>query len=100
MYTVSILPPAKADLHGIACYIAHELHEPVIARKITGLLKEKIKGLKDFPFAYREYLPVKPLEDTYRIMPVKNYLVLYVVSDNVVEIRRVVHSRQNYESLL
>lgn len=40
------------------------------------------------------------LEDEYRLLPVNNYLVLYVVIDNVVEIRRIVYAKMDLEKLI
>ena len=100
MYKIRYLQTAQEDLKGITIYIALELKEPAIARKLVNLIEEKIRGLAEFPFMCREYQPVKPLEEKYRIMVVKNYLVLYVVFDDIVEIRHVVHGRMDYGKLL
>jgi plasmid stabilization system protein ParE len=36
----------------------------------------------------------------YKILVIGNYLVFYVVRDDVVEIRRIIHGKRNYEFLL
>lgn len=33
-------------------------------------------------------------------MPIKNYIILYVAYDNIVEIRRIIYAKMDYEKLL
>lgn len=35
----------------------------------------------------------------YRILPIDNYIVFYVINRNIVEIRRILYARRQYEGL-
>jgi toxin ParE1/3/4 len=100
MYKIVYLPIAKNDLKDIVSYISNELNSPKAALNLIDALDSSVSKLQEFPLLYREYEPVKPLLEKHRIIPVKNYIVLYVVLDNVVEIRRIIYAKKDYEKLL
>jgi len=92
---ISFLPIAKNDLKEIVRYISKELHMPLAAEAIYVEIVKHIDTLATFPLAYREYEPSNLLSDKYRIMPVKKYVVLYVVYDDIVEIRRIIYAKMD-----
>ena len=100
MNEIVFLPIAKNDLKEIATYISPELHVPMAAEALYREIAKHISNLILFPLCGREYEPIAPLLDQYRIMPVKNYVVLYVVHDGVVEIRRIIDAKMDYEKLI
>jgi len=91
MHGLHYTPLAKQDLSNIVSYIASDLHSPAAARKLLNAIEAKVKHLQQFPYAYSLYRSQKPLQDEFRRMSVGNYLVLYVVEDSTVEIRRVLY---------
>ena len=92
MHTLVYTPLAEKDLRAINSYIAFDLKAPQTARKLLGRFETSIKHLRRFPFAYPLYRSSYPLEDEFRLMPVDNYLVFYVVLDATVEIRRIIYA--------
>lgn len=56
----------------------------------------------NFPYSCRVYQPVKPLEQEYRIMSVKNYAVSYTVDEQnkLVEITRVFYAKRDLSNQL
>ena len=100
MFEIRYLPLAKKDLSNIALYIADHLKAPQAAIELVDALDSSISRLKQFPYSCKVYQPIKALEDEYRLLPVNNYIVLYVVIDNVVEIRRIVYAKMDLEKLL
>ncbi|MDI6602216.1 MAG: type II toxin-antitoxin system RelE/ParE family toxin, partial [Thermoanaerobacteraceae bacterium] len=46
------------------------------------------------------YYPEKSLENEYRVLPVKNYLVFYVVKEQVVEIHRVIYAKMDLSKVI
>lgn len=100
MHKIVYLPVAKRDLKEIVSYISNELNSPKAALNIINSLDESISKLAEFPFLYREYEPINPLLDRYRIISVKNYVVLYIVLEETVEIRRIIYAKMDYEKLL
>ena len=100
MYKLQYLPLAQKDLKNIISYIANNLKAPKAAMDLVNMLDSSISHLKQFPYAYKVYQTTEPLEAEYRILPVKNYLVFYVVIDNEVEIHRIIYARMNIETLI
>lgn len=100
MHKIVYLPVAKRDLKEIVSYISNELNSLKAALNLINSLDESISKLADFPFLYKEYEPLKPLLDRYRFISVKNYVVLYVVIEETVEIRRIIYAKMDCEKLL
>lgn len=84
MYKLSYLPIANRDLADAVDYIA---------------LDESISRLQHFPYSCPVYLPVMTLEHEYRVLPVKNYIVIYTVNEGekTVEACRVLHARRDFD---
>ena len=100
MYEIRYLPLASKDLADIITYIAHELKSPKAAMDLIDALDDAISRLAQFPYSCRVYQTEKPLENEYRVLPVKNYLVFYVVKEQVVEIHRVVYAKMDINKLI
>jgi toxin ParE1/3/4 len=81
---------AEADLEEIAAYIARG--NPARAVTFVQELREHCRGLIAFPEARR----LRPeLGEGVRLSVFGNYIVLYVVHTDVLEIRRVVHGARD-----
>lgn len=102
MYKLSYLPLANRDIADAVNYIADELLAPKAALDLLDALDKSISRLKDFPYSCRVYQPVKPLEQEYRIIPVKNYAVFYTVDEKkkLVEITRVIYAKRDLDEQL
>ncbi len=100
MKKIVFLPIAKKDLQEIISYISNDLNAPIAALSLVDALYESISKLSEFPTMYREYYASRPLIDKYRIISVKNYIVLYIVKDNEVEIRRIIYAKMDYDKLI
>lgn len=100
MFKLKYLPTALRDLRDITDYIADTLKAPEAALDLLNALDDSISRLEQFPYSCRVYQPVKDLENEYRLLLVKNYLVFYVVNEEVVEIYRVVYAKMDLTKLL
>jgi toxin ParE1/3/4 len=81
---------AEADLKEIAAYIARD--NPARAGTFVRQLREHCRRLVAFPEARR----LRPeLGEGVRISVFGNYVVLYVVQEDILEIRRVVHGARD-----
>ena len=96
----SFLPIAQNYLQEIISHISNDLKAPLIALNLVDTLYTSISKLSEFPTLYREYYPSKPLIDKYRLISVKNYIVLYVVNENNVEIRRIIYAKMDYGKMI
>lgn len=100
MYKIKYLPLALKDLRDITDYITDTLKAPKAAMHLVDALDNSISRLQQFPYSCRVYQPMQSLEAEYRMLPVKNYLVFYVVTEYVVEIHRIIYARMNLEELI
>jgi len=81
---------AESDLKEIAAYIARD--NPARAVTFVQRLREHCRGLVAFPEARR----LRPeLGEGVRLSVFGNYVVLYVVHEDILEIRRVVHGARD-----
>jgi toxin ParE1/3/4 len=100
MYKLKYLPLAQKDLSDIISYIVDNLKAPKAARDLLDAFEESIIRLQQFPYSCKVYQPIEPLEVEYRMMPVKNYLIFYIVTENVVEIQRIIYAKMDIENLI
>lgn len=100
IYKIRYLPLALKDLRDITDYIAVALKAPKAAADLIDTLEYSISRLQQFPYSCRVYQPIQSLEAEYRMLPVKNYLVFYVVSEDEVEIHRIIYARMNLEKFI
>lgn len=95
---IEYLPLAYDDLDNIFDYIAAE--DRGAAANLLKEIDEAVRNLEDFPDMGANPRPRRLAAKGYKMLIVSDYLVFYVVADDVVEIRRIVSSRQNYAKLL
>lgn len=100
MYEIRYLPLARKDLTNIITYIADHLRAPRAAIDLLNALDESISRLEQFPFSCKVYQPIREMENEYRLLPVKNYAVFYVVNEKIVEIHRVVYTKMDLTKII
>jgi toxin ParE1/3/4 len=100
MYEIRYLPLARKDLTDIAFYIADYLKAPKAAMDLLDALDKSISRLGQIPYSCKVYRPIKALETEYRLLPVKNYAVFYVVKEQTVEIHRVVYAKMDLTRII
>ena len=97
---IKYLPSFRQELDAIVEYISVTLEAPRAALNLLDELEKSINDLKIFPFAHRRYHPIKPLLTEYRIVTVKNYLVFYVVLEEIIEIHRIIYKKRDLSQLV
>ena len=100
MYKIKYLPKALKDLTEIVDYITIILCNKKAALDFIDTLDHSVSRLHSFPYSYRLYQSQSLLDTEYRVLPVKNYLVFYVILDIVVEISRIVYARIDLDAML
>lgn len=100
MHKLQYLPLALKDLRDSTDYISETLKASKAAMDLLDALDESISRLQQFPYSCKVYHPIKDLENEYRMLPVKNYLVFYVVKEQVVEIHRVVYAKMDLTKII
>lgn len=97
-YKIKIFPTAKQDMEDIVSYL--NTLSPDAALRYYDLLVEEITSLARMPERCPRPKDLALAAKGYRYLIVKNYLVFYVVTDDTVQIRRILYARRNYQSLL
>jgi addiction module RelE/StbE family toxin len=102
MYELTYLPIAKQDISEIIMYISDQLKAPKAAMDFLDALEHSILLLQEFPYAHKIHRLLKPLKEEYRLLPVKNYAVFYLVheQDKIVEIHRVLYAKMDLNRIL
>lgn len=95
-YTVNISLQADKDIRAIYEYIALTLMSPENANAQLSRFEEKINKLDNMPKRFPIY------KNDIHYMPVDNYLVFYLVDDNLktVSILRVMYGKRDVENKL
>lgn len=97
-YSIKYLPIAEKDLTEIIEYV--KLDSPQSALSLLDEIDITILKLEDFPFIGKIPKDSRLQLLNYRILIVSSYLVFYVVNDNIVEIRRILHGKRKYDFIL
>ena len=102
IYEVEVSKQADSDLRGIFEYIAFELQSPENASTQLYHLEEQILSLNTMPERYRKYEKEPWKSRGLRVLPVDNYVVLYISDSNkkVVTILRVMYAGRDIDNQL
>ena len=97
-HKIKYLPIAQQDLIDIFDYIKED--NPSAVKNFIDKIDKSILKLETFP-----QLGVVPQDDRlellgYRMLVIDNYLIFYVIKENIVEIRRIIHGSRKYSFLL
>jgi len=97
-YAIQYLQTAQRDLLEIIDYI--KLDNPTAAKSFAGKIDEHISNLSHFPKTGKIPNDERLKKLGYRILPIDNYLVFYVIIGQTVQIRRIIHGARRYKFLL
>ena len=102
IYEVEVSEQADSDLRGIFEYIAFELRSPENASGQLDRLEEQILSLDTMPERYRKYEKEPWISRGLHVLPVDNYVVLYISDSNkkVVTILRVMYAGRDIDNQL
>ncbi len=102
IYEVKVSEQADRDLRGIFEYIAFELQSPENASGQFDRLEEQILSLDAMPERYRQYEKEPWKSRGLRILPIDNYIVLYVPDSGkkVVTILRAMYAGRDIDNQL
>ena len=102
IYEVEVSEQADSDLREIFEYIAYELQSPQNASGQLDRLEEQILSLDTMPERYRKYEKEPWKSRGLHVLPVDNYVVLYISDSNkkVVTILRVMYAGRDIDNQL
>jgi len=88
------------DLDKITDYLLFELKNELAAKKLVNNAEVAIKKRLSNPLSAAPYRPLSSRPRPYRRILVGNYLIFYVVIDNVMIIRRMLYGRRDLDRIL
>lgn len=99
-YRLQILPLFEDDLAEIVDYITHKLKNPIAAENLVDAVEKAIYDRLPVAEAFEKFQSVLERKYPYYRIFVKNFIVYYVVYDNVMEVRRILYNRRNIKELI
>ena len=98
-YKIDITSKAQNDLEEIFRYIAFDLQSFINASNLLDHLEQAIYSLEQMPERFRLYDKEPWKSKNLRIMPIDNYLVLYITNNvkHIVTIGRVMYGGRHIE---
>jgi addiction module RelE/StbE family toxin len=96
-FQVEYLPSAEQDLTDIFEYVLND--SPLAAIQLIEQIDNSVSKLEDFPYMGSTTNDTRLTYLGYRILIVESYLVFYAVIGDLVEIRRILHSKRKYDFL-
>lgn len=94
-YSLRILPLFEDDLNSIVDYISIQLQNPAAANTLVNEVEKSIFNRLPNAESFEPYPNLIQHKYPYYYIKVKNYLIFYVVIDNVMEVRRIIYSHRN-----
>ena len=99
-YKLRYLPLFEQDLISTANYITNVLKNEDAAIRLVDDVEAAILERLNNPVAFEPYPSAKKRDYPYYRIYVRNYVVYYVVIDDVMEVCRIVYSRRDRENLV
>lgn len=94
-YKIRFLPLFEDDLTEIVEYIAYRLKNPLAAEELVDTVQNAIRERAACAEAFEQYPSMRDRQYPYYRIFVKNYIIFYVVIDDIMEVRRIIYSRRN-----
>ncbi len=93
-YKLAYLPGFYKDLEHAAEYITVHLNNPQAALELVDDIEMAIQKRLPFAESFEQYHSQFDRKHPYYRIYVKNYVIYYVVIGEVMEVRRLLHERQ------
>ena len=99
-YIVTYLSSFADDLNQIADYISEVLGNPIAASAFVDSVEQAILERQTCASAFAPYPSKKKRINPYYYIPVGNYLIFYVLINDVMEVRRIIYGARNMDTEL
>lgn len=91
-------PEFYNDFYAINLYIKYKLKNPIASDNLIKKVKKEIKRRLENPKDFEQYKTKKG--NVYYRIYINNYIIFYTITNNIMEIRRIIYSRRNFEKLI
>lgn len=99
-YRLRFLPLFAEDLLEITTYITSNLQNPEAANSLVNEIEDAIDKRLENPLIFAPYNSRKPRINPYYRIYVKNYTIFYVVIDDIMEVRKILYSKRDFDNIL
>ncbi|MDR2174009.1 MAG: type II toxin-antitoxin system RelE/ParE family toxin [Burkholderiales bacterium] len=99
-YTLRYLPLFEQDLTEARNHIALNLRNPKAAPRLVEDTERAILKRLANPLGFAPYRSIRDRKQPYYRIKIRNFVVFYVVIENVMEVRRFVYSRRNIPGIV
>lgn len=99
-FTLRYLPLFEIDLNGILDYIAFILRNPESADRLAVKIEEAILKRLECPLSFEQYQSNRIRKYPYYRIYVDNFVVYYVVIENIMEVRRILFKGRDTQEII
>lgn len=99
-YQLRILPLFEHDLNQIVDYITQTLSSPEAAIRLVDEVQLAITERVNHPTIFEPFRSTRQRKYPYYVIRVRNYSIFYVIIDQVMEVRRILYNKRNFNHLL
>ncbi|MDR2880559.1 MAG: type II toxin-antitoxin system RelE/ParE family toxin [Azoarcus sp.] len=99
-FTLRYLPLFEQDLTAARNYIALNLRNPTAALRLVEDTERVILKRLENPLGFVPYRSIRDRKQPYYRINIRNFVVFYVVIEDVMEVRRFVYSRRNFPGIV
>ena len=104
VYKLRYLPLFYEDLAEKTLYIAQHLQNPQAASDLLDAVEAALLARRSNPEAFGRHFSIKERKYPYYRIYVKNFVVYYVLidegEDKIMEVRRFLYKRQDWEQMI
>lgn len=99
-YKLQFLSLFEEDLNQIVDYIIFDLGNPTAAYSLVDDVYEAITARLPNAESFEIYRSKNKRSSVYYKIYVRNYIIFYVVKDDVMEVRRILYGRRDWKNQL
>ena len=99
-YKLRYLPLFEDDLNEIVDYIQFHLNNPDAAERLIDAVHHAILTRLDNAESFEPYISARDRKHPYYRIYVKNYVIFYVVIDDVMEVRRIMYQKRMFSNYI
>ena len=99
-FTLRYLPKYEEDLNEIVDYISYNLHSPESALRLVDKIEKAIIDRLNCPLSFEPFQSFKKRRNPYYRIYVDNFTIYYIVTDNVMEVRRILYNKRDANQII
>ena len=99
-YTIKYSQTYINKFNHILKYFVNTLKNKIAADDFYNEVIKEIEKRSKNPESYEKYVSIKKKKSTYYRIYIRNYTIFYTVKNNIMEVRRILYSKRNFNNLV